>query len=66
MRLRTRASVSPRQSPSSLIRASISREGEAPSLAFVAALFVFFMGIVAFFIAVFRSPAICASLVGTQ
>ena len=38
MRLRTRASVSPRQSPSSLIRASISREGEALSLAFVAAL----------------------------
>src|SRR5947209_18728851 len=31
MRARMRASASPRQSPSSLILASISREGEAPS-----------------------------------
>src|SRR5579862_1880631 len=46
---RTRASVSPRQSPSSLIRASISREGEAPSFAFVAALLLFVMTGVAFF-----------------
>src|SRR5580704_7681726 len=43
MRARTRASVSPRQSPSSLILPSISREGEALSFAFVAALLVFFM-----------------------
>src|SRR5579862_9192164 len=41
MRLRTRASVSPRQSPSSLIRASISRDGEVPAFAFVAALLAF-------------------------
>src|ERR1700741_34670 len=43
MRLRTRASVSPRQSPSSLIRASIRRDGESPpcsSLALPLLLFV--------------------------
>src|SRR5215207_8760576 len=34
MRLRTRASVSPRQSLSSLILASISSEGEAPPSSF--------------------------------
>src|SRR4249920_696423 len=47
MRLRTRASVSPRQSPSSLIRASICREGEFPFPSF-APLFRFFMGVAAF------------------
>src|SRR6516165_6872823 len=45
MRLRTRASVSPRQSLSSLILASISREGEAPVPVF-GALVVFFIGAV--------------------
>src|SRR5580704_2725623 len=44
MRARTRTSVSPRQSPNSLILPSISREGEALSFALVAALLVFFMG----------------------
>src|SRR5580658_8052337 len=43
MRARTRASVPPRQSPSSLILPSINREGDALSFAFVAALLVFFM-----------------------
>jgi len=38
-----RASVAPRQSPSSLILPSMSFEGEAPSFAMVAALFVVFM-----------------------
>src|ERR1700752_3181416 len=46
MRLRTRASVSPRQSPNSLILASISREGEAAPCASFASLF--FMVAVAF------------------
>ena len=41
--LRTRASVSPRQSPSSLIRPSISRDGELPPFASFAALVGFFM-----------------------
>src|SRR5262245_19882435 len=44
---RTRASVSPRQSPSFLIRASISREGESPASTFGTPLF--FMPVVAFF-----------------
>src|SRR5215475_4205999 len=48
MMARTRASVSPRQSPSFLIRASISRAGDSPSFALVAALFF----AVAFFIVV--------------
>src|SRR5438445_6009636 len=43
MRSRTRASISPRQSSSSLILASISREGESPAFSSVAPLFVFFM-----------------------
>src|SRR6188474_413263 len=50
MRLRTRASISPRQSLRSLILASISREGESPPFASFALLFVFFMVVVAFFI----------------
>src|ERR1700716_3391654 len=48
MRLRTRASVSPRQSLSSLILASISREGESPAFASFEPLFVFFMVVVVF------------------
>src|SRR5712691_2945481 len=43
MRIRTRASVSPRQSPSSLILASISREGESPPFPSFEPLFLFFM-----------------------
>src|SRR5690348_12800342 len=43
MRLRTRASVSPRQSVSSFSLASISREGEAPPFPSVASLVLFFM-----------------------
>src|SRR5262245_53526152 len=49
MMARTRASVSPRQSPSFLMRASISRAGDSPSFASVAALFfavAFFMVVV--------------------
>src|SRR3979490_147964 len=43
MRVRTRASVSPRQSLSSLILASISREGESPPFASVDPPPLFFM-----------------------
>src|SRR5262249_29758267 len=50
MMLRTRASVSPRQSPSSLILASIRRDGESPPARSFAPLF--FMVIVAFFVVV--------------
>src|ERR1700704_1261399 len=49
IRLRTRASVSPRQSPSSLILASISREGESPAFTSFEPLLLFFMAGVAFF-----------------
>src|SRR6185312_16770218 len=49
MRRRTRPSASPRQSPSFLILASISRAGESPDFAFAfcAPRFFFFMGILA-------------------
>src|SRR5262245_55367745 len=47
MSARTRASVSPRQSPSAAMRASIRWEGEAP-LAFLGPLLLFFPVIVAF------------------
>src|ERR1700728_3851964 len=50
MRLRTRASVSPRQSLSSLILASISREGESPPFGSFAPVLLFFMVAVAFFV----------------
>src|SRR5499426_305692 len=43
IRVRTRASVSPRQSLSSLILASISRDGEPPGFPSVEPLFVFFI-----------------------
>jgi len=43
MSARTRASVSPRQSPSSAILASISREGEAAPIASFAPLFFMVM-----------------------
>src|SRR5205807_2193956 len=52
MRIRTRASVSPRQSLSALILASISREGESPPFPTFEALFIFFMVVVAFFMVV--------------
>ena len=58
MRLRTRASVSPRQSPSSLILASISREGESSPFASFEPLFVFFMVVVAFFMVVVARPSL--------
>src|SRR5580700_4738041 len=45
MRLRTRASVPPRQSPSSLILASISREGESPALPSFTPLLLFFIAV---------------------
>src|SRR6202030_4254620 len=50
MRIRTRASVSPRQSLSSLILASISRDGEPPPFPSFEPLLLFFMGVVAFFV----------------
>src|SRR4051812_46579361 len=46
--VRIRASVSPRQSLSSWILASISREGETPPVAFFEPLFVLFMVVAAF------------------
>src|SRR5262245_50419164 len=52
MRTRTRASIFPRQSLSSLILASISREGESPPLPFFEPLFLFFMVVVALFMVV--------------
>src|ERR1700730_448536 len=52
MIIRTRASVSPRQSLSSLILASISREGEAPAFASFGPLLLFFTVVVAFFMVV--------------
>src|SRR5262249_40059716 len=48
MRIRIRASVSPRQSLSSLFLASISREGESPPFASFEPLVLFFMVVVAF------------------
>src|SRR5712671_3841247 len=57
MRVRTRASVSPRQSLSSLILASISREGESPVPSF-APLFIFFMVVVAFLKVVVARPSL--------
>src|ERR1700683_2387421 len=57
MRLRTRASVAPRQSPSSLIRASINWEGESPPLASFVPVLVFFI-VVAFFVIVVARPSL--------
>ena len=53
MSLRTRASISPRQSPSALILASISFEGAAPLFAAFEAVSVFL--VVAFFMTVARA-----------
>src|SRR5258705_3266688 len=58
MRFRTRASVSPRQSLSSLILPSISREGESPPVPSFEPLFFFFMGVVAFFMVVVARPSL--------
>src|ERR671911_423456 len=63
IRLRTRASVSPRQSPSSLILASISCEGESPPFASFAPLLLFFMVVVAFLMAS-RSQSFAGQLAG--
>src|SRR5271163_2097402 len=49
MRLRTQASVSPRQSLSSLILESISRDGESPPCPSFEPLVLFFMVVIAFF-----------------
>src|SRR5579863_4404454 len=49
MRLRTLASVSPRQSPSALILASIRWEGEASAFASFEAFFISFFIVFAFF-----------------
>src|SRR5436309_8903876 len=57
MSIRTRASVSPRQSPSSLILASISREAESPPLPSFEPLFLFFMVVVASLLSDGASPA---------
>src|SRR5882757_5059107 len=61
MSVRTRASVSPRQSPSSLILASISREGESPAVASFEPLFfmlvAFFMVVVARHSSIESSPS---------
>src|SRR5687768_6064091 len=56
-RSRTRASVSPRQSPSSLIRASISSAGEFPP-------FASFEPLVASFMVVLRSHSFAGQLAG--
>src|SRR5262245_6152866 len=65
MSIRTRASVSPRQSPSSLILASMSREGESPPSPSFEPLLIFFMAIVAVLMAVVderrRCPPLSAS-----
>src|SRR2546427_7064978 len=58
MRIRTRASVSPRQSLSSLILASISPEGESPPFPSVEPLFLVFMVVVAFFMVVVSRPSL--------
>src|SRR5207244_7634408 len=58
MRIRIRASVSPRQSLSSLILASIRREGESPPLPSFEPLFVFFIVVVAFFMLIVARPSL--------
>src|SRR5262249_17592143 len=67
MSFRTRASVSPRQSLSALILASISREGEAPAFASFEPLCLFFMLmlVVAFFMVTVARPTLeyrCSAL----
>jgi hypothetical protein len=52
MRLLTLASVSPRQSPSAAIRASINREGESLPFPSFDLLLLFFTEVVAFFMVV--------------
>src|SRR5580704_1972654 len=52
MRFRTRARVAPRQSPSSLILASMCRAGESSFFLSCKALLLFFIVVVAFFVLV--------------
>src|SRR5262247_3417846 len=52
MRIRIRASVSPRQSLSSLILASINREVESPPFPSCEPVFLFFLVVAAFFMVV--------------
>src|ERR1700676_2868418 len=52
MRFRTRARVAPRQSPSSLILASICREGETPPFPSCKPFLLFFIVVVAFLMVV--------------
>src|SRR5262245_63710201 len=58
MRLRTRASISPRQSLSSLILASMSREGEIPPCPAFEPLFLFFMAVVTFLLVLVARPSL--------
>src|SRR5437899_7218205 len=62
MRIRIRASVSPRQSLSSLILASIRREGESPPLPSFEPLFVFFIVVVAFFMLIVARPSLAGGM----
>src|SRR6185437_283022 len=57
MSIRTRASVSPRQSPSSLILASINWEGESAPFTSLEPLFRFFVMVVFFMIVLINNPA---------
>src|SRR4030095_13247943 len=61
MRLRTRASISPRQSLNSLILASTSREEASPSFPACEPLFLFFMAVVTFFIVIVARPRLEAT-----
>ena len=65
MRLRTRASVSPRQSLSSLILASISPEGESPAFPSFEPLLLFLMVVVAFFMVIVARRVTSVMLVST-
>src|SRR5262249_60111248 len=58
MRVRRRASVSPRQSFSSLILASISREGDSSPLPSFEPLLLFFIVVIAFFMVVVARPSL--------
>src|SRR5262249_356810 len=58
MRIRIRASVSPRQSLSSLILASISRGAESSTFPSIKPLLLFFLVVAAFFMAVVACPSL--------
>src|SRR5215467_829427 len=57
IKVRSRPSTLPLQSPSSLILASISREGESPPFPSLEPLFLFFMVVVVFFMVVVAHPS---------